>query len=117
MTKEREAPSGRALRITGLVVAGAGIAALAVGTGFALHARSLSDQLQQRDAWNQDTYDAGRRADKIAITGFISGGVLIGAGAVLYWRGHASANDAKQSLVAPSVSAHSVGLVLLGQWP
>lgn len=116
-TAAREAPPSRPLRIAGLAAAGAGIVALAVGTGFGLHARSLSNQLQPGHTWNPDTYAAGRRADKIAIAGFISGGALIGTGAVLYWLGHAQDHGLKQPVVAPAVWDHGVSLVLLAPWP
>jgi hypothetical protein len=105
------------LRSAGLATSGAGIAALAVGTGFALHARSLSNQLQPGGTWDPDKDAAGRRANKIAIAGFVAGGALIATGAVLYWRGRVRDRTSEKPIVAPAISDRSIGLVVIGQWP
>lgn len=110
-----EASPGRTLRLLGLASGGTGVAALAVGIGFGLHARTLSNQVSTQ--FDHDRYAAGGRANDIAITGFVSGGVLIATGAVLYAWGHAQDRGSEKAVVAPVLSDHSVGLAVLGCWP
>ena len=116
-TAAREAPPGRTLRIAGLATCGAGVAALAVGTGFALHARSLANQMRPGATWDPDKDAAGRRANKIEVAGFVAGGALIATGAALYWWGRTQEHGFRMPTVVPAASDHSVGLVLTGQWP
>ncbi len=110
-----EASPGRTVRIIGLASGATGFATLAVGIGFGLHARALSDEVSMR--FDQSKYDAGVQANEIAIAGVVSGGVLIATGAVLYWWGHTQDRVSEKAVVMPVISDRSVGLTLIGCWP
>lgn len=110
-----EPSHGRALRIAGVVTGSAGLAALLVGAGYGLHARSLERELSATGAvYDSRKEDDGERANQIAITGFVAGGALVAAGTALYFWGHQRASE--RPVVAPVVSAHGAGLAITGSW-
>lgn len=97
-----EIDRGRRLRIGGIATAVAGVAALAVGTGYAIHSRTIQRQLESLCAspggcpYEPDPMNAvyklhadGSRANEIAAVGFIAGGILVATGAGLYVWGRA----------------------------
>lgn len=108
-------PVGRTTQIVGLATVGTGAAALAVGIDFGLHARTLAREVAEQ--FDQGKYDAGSRANKIALAGYISGGVLLATGAALYWQGHAQDRVSMRAVVVPSISNHGAGLALAASWP
>lgn len=110
-----EASPGRTVRIVGLATGGAGLAALAVGIGYGVHASTLSSSVSKM--YDQRKYEDGGQANQIAIAGFVSGGVLIATGAVLYWWGHAQDRVSEKTVVMPVISDHSAALALVGAWP
>jgi len=113
-----DASPGRSLQIAGVAVATSGVAALAIGIGFGLHARSLADQLSRDGAvYDPAKVRAGERANTIAIVGIAGGSALIAAGAVLYWRGAVQSRPAEHASLAPLLSPRAVGLVVSGALP
>jgi len=88
---------GRTFRIGGIVLAGAGAAALIVAGGFARHGSTLEadvkDACSAGCAWNvvgaQD--EAGKRANTIAKITAIGGGAAVIGGAVLFVLGRSRA--------------------------
>jgi len=109
---------GRSQRIAGLATGAGGVAALAVGIGFGLHARSLANELSRDGAvYDPAKVRAGERANTIAIIGIAGGSALIAAGAVLYWRGYAQGRSTERISLAPILSQHAAGLVLSGALP
>jgi hypothetical protein len=110
-----ETQPGRTQRIAGLATGAGGAVALAIGIGYGLHARSLSDQVSR-------TYDPvkardGQHANTIAIAGMAGGAALIAAGAALYWWGYTEGRSAEHVALAPLMSSHTAGLVLSGTLP
>ena len=113
-----DASPGRSQQIAGLAVGAGGVAALAIGIGFGLHARSLADQLSRDGAvYDPAKVHAGERANTIAIAGIAGGSALIAAGAVLYWRGAAQSRAAERVSLAPMLSPRTAGLVVSGALP
>ena len=109
---------GRAQRIAGLVTGAGGVATLAIGIGFGLHARSLSDDLSRDGAvYYPSQVRAGERTNTIAIVGMAGGSALIAAGAALYWWGYTQGRSAERVSLAPMLSQHTVGLGLSGALP
>ena len=109
---------GRTLRIAGITSGAVGVLALGLGAGFGLHARALSSELSQPGAlYSQSKYDAGQRANTIAVTGLVGGAVLVAAGAVLYWWGHVEGERPGRVTLAPVSSDHIIGLAAIGALP
>lgn len=109
---------GRPQRIAGLATGAGGVAALAIGIGFGLHARSLSDDLSRDGAvYDPATVRAGERTNTIAIVGMVGGSALIAAGAALYWWGYTQSRSAERVSFAPMLSQHTAGLGLSGALP
>jgi tetratricopeptide (TPR) repeat protein len=107
---------GRNLRIAGLAVGGGGAVALAIGTGYALHAHSLANELSQFHAPYTRAKEASlNRANTIAVVGLVGGTVLVAAGAATYWWGYKQGQSERLS-VAPLVSKDVAGVALSGLW-
>ncbi|HEY4176575.1 MAG TPA: tetratricopeptide repeat protein [Kofleriaceae bacterium] len=105
---------GRPLRIGGLVCGGAGVVSLGVGIGFALHARSLSNELSENMAvYSQDKVDRGERANVIGISGIVVGAALVGTGAFLYWRG-TNTHETQPLAFAPYATSEGAGFAIGG---
>jgi hypothetical protein len=109
---------GRNLRIAGIATGAAGIASMAIGIGFAIHSRTLNDQVSNKPGmmFNPDTDAAGHRANTIAYVGTIGGTALVAAGAALYWWGYTQDRSTERVSIAPVVSDRLTGLVLAGTW-
>jgi hypothetical protein len=113
-----DGPPGRDLQVLGIGTGGLGVASLAVGVGFGLHASALSDDLSRPGTvYHRSTDDAGRMANRIAITGYISGALLMVAGASLYWRGVVENRHANRISLAPVLSERFAGLRIMGGLP
>jgi hypothetical protein len=114
-------------RILGLVVAGAGVAGVAVGGAFGLLTASAANQ-QKTDCASPTScahYPQAASDHSTAVTdgtvstvGFIAGGVLLVGGAVLFLTGgHASeASTSTGLVVAPSAAPGGGGLWLRGSF-
>lgn len=111
-------PPGRNLRLAGLATGAGGLVGVVVGIGFAVHSRTLNNRVSNKPGvmFDQDTDDAGRRANAIAYVGTIGGTVLVAAGAALYWWGYTQGRSAERVSVAPVVSDRLAGLVVTGTW-
>ena len=109
---------GRQLRIAGLATGAGGAAAVALGIGFGLHARSLSNDLSRRDAvYDPTKVRAGERANAIAIVGVAGGAALIATGAALYWWGYTQGRARERVSVAPLFFDRTAGLIVSGALP
>jgi hypothetical protein len=86
------APPSNAGRTIGWVVGGAGIAALAVGAGFGVHAMSLRDEANPQclnklcNAQGRLLIDQATTAATVATVGLVVGAVAVGAGTWLVLR-------------------------------
>jgi tetratricopeptide (TPR) repeat protein len=111
-------PVGRNLRLAGLATGAGGLLGVVVGIGFAVHSRTLNDRVSNRPGvmFDQDTDDAGRRANAYAYVGTIGGTVLVAAGAALYWWGYTQGRSVERVSVAPVVSDRLAGLAVTGAW-
>lgn len=111
------ASPGRSLRLAGLVSGATGVVALGVGIGFGVRAASLSDELSRPGApYSKTKVAAGERANKLEAVGLIAGAALVGAGAVLYWRGHV--RDHREAVaIAPLVAPDQLGVLVTGALP
>jgi hypothetical protein len=109
---------GKLPRIAGLATGAGGVAAVAIGIGFGLHARSLSDDLSRDGAvYDPDKMRAGERANAIAIAGMAGGAALIVTGAALYWWGHTQDRAHVRVSLAPLVGERTAGVMVLGALP
>ncbi|HSR97077.1 MAG TPA: tetratricopeptide repeat protein [Kofleriaceae bacterium] len=109
---------GANLRLAGLVSGAVGVVACGVAIGYGLRARSLSKELSEPNAaYSPAKVDAGHRDDHIMIAAWITGGVLVGAGGVLYYLGYQEGRHAQSLTLAPVVSGELTGLVVSGPLP
>jgi hypothetical protein len=113
-----EAQRGEGQRTLGLVAGGVGVAGLAVGTIFGLISMSKKSEADKecqppdRKLCTQKGVDAGNAAitaGNVSTIGFIAGGVLVGAGAVLYFTAPSGS-----VAVGPSASPGGASLVAVG---
>ena len=117
-TGTSDANLGRTLRITGIATGAGGAVGLIIGTGFGLHARSLSNDLSKPGApYDPSKVSSGQHANTIAIVGLAGGGALVAAGAALYWWGYTHGRPAEKLSLVPVVSGGGAGLVLSGTLP
>ncbi|MEA2700468.1 MAG: hypothetical protein QOI66_4739 [Myxococcales bacterium] len=104
----------RNLKVGGLVAGGAGVLLTGVGVFFAVRGNSLNDQIRSEidrtQSWSPEltTKDADMKsANKLAAVAFISAGVVVAGGAVLYglgWRESNRLNGAGASVtLSPGV--------------
>jgi hypothetical protein len=116
----REAASSRGVgtqRTLGLIVSGAGIVGLAVGTVFGVRASS-SWSAAQRDQSPSEQQSASNSAT-VSTIAFVAGGVAVAAGAVLWFTAPSSATVPSSSAsvgLAPSFSPGGGGVALRGRF-
>lgn len=111
------ASPGRTMRIAGVATGGAGLLAIAIGTGYGLRAHSISDQLSQPHApFHPSDYDRGQRDGQIAAAALIGGGGLVLAGAALTWLGFRHA-PTDRIAIAPLAAPGFAGLVVAESLP
>ncbi len=105
---------GGGLRVAGLVTAGAGVACVAAGVYFGLHARSLADEVAA--TYSTDKADEGEAANRNMYIFYGVGAVAIVTGGVLYWLGaSAPAPEARLSF-APVLAPTLTGVELRGRF-
>ena len=92
---EKDTDAGGSLMTAGLATGGAGAALVVTGVVFGRMARNAEKQLNTLNAmggaWTQeqqDTYDAGKRNNAIAIISFIAGGAAMATGVTLWGLGY-----------------------------
>lgn len=94
--------SAKTMKLAGLVTGGAGVAFVVTGFIFGGMASSAESDLNDLNTnggpWDQDTYDAGRRNNKIAIVSFVVGGAAIVTGGVLYYLGMSKEKQASVAI-------------------
>ena len=110
---------GRVLFITGLALAGAGVASLATGVAFAVLTRSASDQFNNPapgTPYDPSLQSTGKLDSAVAIATLAAGGALVATGtvlAVLGARTSRAARDRASSLrIVPLLSPRDAGVVL-----
>ena len=109
---------GAHLRLAGLISGAVGVVGFGVAIGYGLRARSLSNELSKPNAvYSPAKVDAGHRDDTIMIAAWITGGVLVGTGGVLYYLGYQEGRHAQSLTLAPVVSEGLTGLVVSGTLP
>jgi tetratricopeptide (TPR) repeat protein len=117
-TVSASSPPGRNLRMAGLATGGAGAVALIIGAGYGVHAQSIESELSRpMGPYSKAREAEGERANKIAIGGFVTGGVLVGVGATLYYLGYRRDHREQAVTIAPVVSEQLTGLVVSGSLP
>jgi hypothetical protein len=123
------ASSGRALRITGLAIAGAGVVSAAIGgyyTSKWMNTENAADKAvtlaQEMGMPISDDevkrryghgYDEQRRQD---IAYIVAGGLVIG-GAVTYWLGHRKDRAVQTTAWTPAIGAGFAGIAISGPLP
>ncbi len=120
-TAPAPAPAGSRRRTVALALAGAGLAGLAVGTVWSLMSKSTYDNALAKECGGDssgcsahgiaDGQTAHSQAT-VATIGFAAGGVLVAAGAALYFTRPRHTGLA----VAPAVDRGGGGLALTGAW-
>jgi len=119
-TTRRKEAGGSALKTVGLVMAGSGIASLAVGTVFGLSAKNKNDDAAKLCTGSVcssqralDLTDDARSAATVSTVTLIAGGALLVGGAALFLL--APSRESKSSVrVAPQVGPGLAGLTLGG---
>jgi hypothetical protein len=114
-TASQPAPRGRGLRIAGIVCGAVGVAEIALGVGYGLKARSLSNKVAGATTFNPADDSAGLRDEKLQ-WGFLAGGAVVGAvGATLYYFGVRAARTTPSSLsLAPVLGPGTAGVSAMG---
>jgi hypothetical protein len=115
-----DAPIGNGQRTAGLLVGGAGLAAVAVGSVFGFLSKSTYNDAQSHCPNGNNSCDpqgvqGGNTAYNQALisdVALIGGAVLLAGGAVLYF----TAPSGSRVGVTPAVGAHSAGLTLGAAW-
>lgn len=104
---EPDTSSGGGVRIGGFVVAGLGVAGVAVFVGLAVKAKSDFDELdaecsgQPCPPTHADRVAAGRRLQTAANASLVAGGVLVAAGTAMVIFGGPAENDAASAALVP----------------
>jgi hypothetical protein len=117
---------GGTQRTVGLVVGGVGVAGLAAGTVFWLLGSSAWNNAKQAcggnpsactDVASGNSYHNTATTDAtVATVGFIAGGALVAAGAVLFLTGRHERSTAATVVVSPSVGPQWAGIALKGEF-
>jgi tetratricopeptide (TPR) repeat protein len=106
-------PTSPPIRIAGLVTAGVGAFALAVGVKYGLDARSASDYITHYTGTWGDTerqrYADGEAANRDMKIAYLVGGGLVATGAVLYWYG-------SRMQAVPVAGSQTVGIAVSGRF-
>jgi tetratricopeptide (TPR) repeat protein len=101
------------IRIAGLVTAGVGGLALALGVKYGLDARSASDYISHyTGTWGDNErqrYADGEAANRDMKIAYIVGGGLVATGAVLYWYG-------SRMQAVPVAGPQTVGVAVAGRF-
>lgn len=109
---------GRTYRLAGLAAGGAGVVTLAIGVGFGIHAKAISDEASRWDMFHQARYDEGQAAQRnmYILTGV--GAAALVAGGVLYYLGVRADATAERGAIAvvPAVGHAAVGLTAAGEF-
>ena len=97
-------PSGRSLRIAGIVCGAAGLASIGTAVYFYTRATSLSDRISGSDAPTSSDYQAGKDAETMQWVFYSVGAAALATGTILYWWGSSSsASQQTPTAVAPMV--------------
>jgi tetratricopeptide (TPR) repeat protein len=116
---ESSAPErgGPALRIAGLVTAGAGVVLVGTGVYFGLHAGSISNELSRlassHGTWSdqyQSDYDSGKSSAQVANVLYVVGAVALVAGGVLTYLGWPTRRAPVTAAVAPAPGGGSLAV-------
>lgn len=116
--------SGGLQRTIGLVTAAAGVVGLGVGTVFGLSAKSKKSDYEQHQGPDGRCVDAecaalsedALGAARLSTIGFVAGGVLAAAGAVLWLTAPSNTGDGTSVALVPSAGAAGVGANVLGRF-
>ena len=109
---------GGTLRVVGFIGMGVGVALLGTGGFFALSSQSKKDDIESAagagEPWSADrqsTFEDGESQATLANVFFISGGVVLAAGAVLTVLGYSQKNDTGKAPMkgGPSFAGASIG--------
>lgn len=113
---------GRGLRITGLVLGGAGLVSLAIGGYYSTRVLALEDDARRAAAFQdmrelEAIGEAGEAAQlRQDISYLLAGGLIVG-GAVTYYLGHRQGRATPTTALAPVVRPDFAGFVLSGSVP
>ena len=117
--------AGGTQRIVGLVVAGAGVVGLGVGTFFALDARSkwstVTDKCPDKVCPDTATRDAvasakdgASQSATLGTVGFVAGGALLVGGAILYFTAPNGPSKEHALRVTPAIGRDVAGISITG---
>ncbi|MGE0868382.1 MAG: hypothetical protein AB7P03_07470 [Kofleriaceae bacterium] len=113
---------GGGLRITGMVVGGLGLAALGVGSFYSYKAYKASQEISNwpdGTPWPENIKAKerqGERYEKLQIAFLAGGGAAAILGAVLYWRGSVTGDEAERITIAPVIHGDTTAVTLGGQF-
>lgn len=108
--RSSNAKPGSGLRTTGLVVAGAGAAAVIAGVVFNLKANSLGRSISPPNLYHRSTESERKDYATLAWTGYAVGAVGLAAGAALYGLGFRQGrNDQARTTVIPTLGRGLAG--------
>ena len=119
--RRQRTPPHRGMRIAGWASLGVGAVSMAVGIGYGLDARSLTDDInQRREAWTdeallslpEETRDRDRARDRAIVLTSIGGALLV-TGTALYWF---SRGSTKEVTVVPVATGDTAAVVVSGSF-
>jgi hypothetical protein len=89
---ERDAATGRRMRLVGITSAAVGAAAIGFGVVMGLRVSSLENDFEREHStsFNQREYNSGQRSELLQWVGYAVGGVALGTGAIFYFLGQRS---------------------------
>jgi tetratricopeptide (TPR) repeat protein len=102
--QQADPPTGRGLRIAGIITAAVGVASIGTAIYFYARARSYSDIVSNYRYHTAAAEQAGRDCETAQWVLYSVGAVVLATGAVLYWRGM----DVKP-VVTPGLAGISMG--------
>ena len=117
-----EPAPGRGLRVGGMVMGAVGAASVAVGDGFGLKARSISNEIDDHTAgpWPDELLARqaqGEESEQYMFVFTSAGVAAIAAGGLLYYMGHRARDRERRGVsLTPVAAGDQLGLALSGDF-
>jgi len=109
--------TGSGLRITGIIAASVGAAALITGVALNIKVNSMSSDLQKPDNFNRDTDTSRKNYKTLGWIGYGVGAACLAGGSLLYYLGwNAGRTSTSTVALAPYVAPGTAGALLKGSF-
>jgi hypothetical protein len=112
-----DAKAGAGLRITGIIAASVGAAALITGVALNIKVNSMASDLQKPDNFNRDTDTSRKNYKTLGWVSYGVGAACLAGGSLLYYLGwHAGRTSTSTVGLAPYVAPGVAGALLGGSF-